>query len=91
MDEENDRSVSWKEVQDALNNMNTGKTSGLDRCHVECTMKGGRGIVEWLVRLFSVYFKEGAVPLDWKNVCVVALYKGKEDKYECSSFKGISL
>ena len=31
------------------------------------------------------------VPLDWVSACVVPLYKGKGDKFDCGSFRGISL
>ncbi len=31
------------------------------------------------------------MPVDWTSACVVPLYKGKGDKYECTSFRGISL
>ncbi len=30
-------------------------------------------------------------PLAWRSACVVPLYKGKGDKFECNSFRGISL
>ena len=43
------------------------------------------------MRLFNVCFREGTVPLEWKSACVVPLYKGKGDKFECGSFRGISL
>ena len=36
-------------------------------------------------------FREWRVPLDWRSACVVPLYNGKGDKYECSCFRGISL
>jgi len=29
--------------------------------------------------------------IDWASACVVPLYKGKGDKYECNSLRGISL
>ena len=31
------------------------------------------------------------VPVDWVISCMVPLYKGKGDMYECSNFRGISL
>ena len=31
------------------------------------------------------------VPVDWVIACMVPLYKGKGDVYECSNFSGISL
>lgn len=33
----------------------------------------------------------GEVPEDWRNVCVVPLYKGKGDKDECLTHTGINL
>ena len=30
-------------------------------------------------------------PVDWVIVCMVPLYKGKGDVFECSNFTGISL
>ena len=29
--------------------------------------------------------------VDWMSACVVPLYKGKGDKYECVNFRSISL
>ena len=29
--------------------------------------------------------------MDWRGACIVPLYKGKGDKYECSNSRGISL
>ena len=31
------------------------------------------------------------LPVDWVIACMVSLYKGKRDMYECSNFRGISL
>ena len=31
------------------------------------------------------------VPMDWHGACIVPLYKGKGDKWECSNLRGISL
>ena len=91
MEEENNRSIAEGEVQSALGKMKAGKSPGVDGVNPECLAKGGRVIVEWLVRLFNVCFMRGVVPLDWRSAVVVPLYKGKGDKYECSNFRGISL
>ncbi len=58
-----------------------GKLLGLDGCHGELQKKGGRAVVEWLVRLMNVRFREGRVPSDWRDACIVPLYKGKGEKY----------
>ncbi len=48
-------------------------------------------VVEWLVRLLNACFLSSMVPIDWTSTCVVPLCKGKGGKYECTSFRGISL
>ena len=87
----NDGCVVTEEVEGAVAKMKSGKSPGLDGCTVECIKHGGVAVVEWLVRLLNECFRVGAVPLDWVSACVVPLYKGKGDKCECGSFRGISL
>ena len=36
-------------------------------------------------------FVTSIVLVDWTNACVVLLYKGKGNKYECASLRGIRL
>ena len=45
----------------------------------------------WLVRLLIVCFVTSTGPFDWVIACVVPLYKNKDDKYECASFRDISV
>ncbi|XP_071516798.1 uncharacterized protein [Panulirus ornatus] len=47
--------------------------------HVEFIEKGG-DCVDYLVRIFSVFMVHGEVPEEWRNGCMVPLYKGKGDK-----------
>ena len=53
--------------------------------------KGGMAVLEWLVRLLNLSFDMGVISIDWCGACVVTLYKGKGDKYECSNSRGINL
>ena len=48
--------------------------------------EGGVTVLEWLVRLFNICFMLSIVPVDWVIACMVPLYKGKGDMYECSNF-----
>ena len=48
-------------------------------------------MLKWLLRLLNVSFDMGTVPMDWRGACIVPLYKGKDDKCECSNSRGISL
>ena len=36
-------------------------------------------------------FESGGVPEDWRSVVIVSLYKSKEERTECSNYRGISL
>ena len=48
----------------------------------------------WAKKLISTLLPEfmlSIVPVDWVIACMVPLYKGKVDMYECSNFRGISL
>ena len=58
---------------------------------VDFLKKCGMAVVEWSVRMLNVNFDMAEVPIDWRGVCIVLLYKGKGDKYDCSNFRGISL
>ena len=87
----NERAISLEEVVEAVNEMKSGKSPGLDGFPVECLKKGGTAVLEWLVRLLNLSFYLGVVPMDWRGACVVPLYKGKGDKCECSNSRRIGL
>ncbi len=87
----NEAFITGKEVQESVREMKAGKAAGLDGAAAECLKSGGATVVEWLVKLLNVCFLISMVPIDWTSACVVPLYKDKADKYECTSFRGISL
>ena len=41
--------------------------------------------------MFNGCLREGMVPKEWKSACIVPLYKGKGDRFECANYRGISL
>ena len=85
MGEGNERQITREEVKRALNETNGGKAPGIDGVRVEILKEGGVTALEWLASVLSI------VPVDWVIACMVPLYKGKGDMYECSNFRGISL
>ena len=91
LEESNSASIKRREVVVALGEMRNGKAPGLDGITVECLKKGGEVVVEWLMRVLGVCFREGEVPADWRRSCIVPIYKGKGDKRECGNYRGISL
>ena len=83
--------INGREVEDALKKMKGGKSAGLDGITTEMLQAGDESLVKWLVRMFNVCMDQGKVPEDWRNACIVPLYKGKGDRFECGSYRGISL
>ena len=75
----------------ALNEMKGCKAPGMVGVRVEMLKEGSVTVLEWLARLFNICFMLSIVPVDWVIACMLPLYKGKEDVYECSNFRGISL
>ena len=71
--------------------MKVRKPAGLDECVVECLKSGGKNVIEWLVRLLNMYYVTSMVQVDCTSAWVVSLNKGKSNKYECDSFRNISL
>ena len=74
----NERAISLEEVVEAVNEMKSGKAQGLDRFPVECILKCGMAVLEWLVRLLNLSLDMGVVPMDWRGACLVPMYKGKK-------------
>ena len=87
----NETLIMGKDVQETVKDMKTGKAAGLDICGAECRKIGGAMVSDGLVRLLNVCFVSYIVPVDWVSECVVPVYKGKKEKYECTSFRGTSL
>ena len=65
-----------EEVEEAVNEMKSGKAPGLDRFPVECLKKGVITVLEWLVRLSNLSFDMGVVPIYGLPLCSYSvLYK----------------
>ncbi|KAL7637490.1 UNVERIFIED_CONTAM: hypothetical protein RMT77_012218 [Armadillidium vulgare] len=54
-------------------------------------LEGGVKVVEWMLRSFNLCLATGVVLQDWQDACFVPLNEGKGDKFECASYRGISL
>jgi len=89
--QEVDGGISMEEIGKALRKVKKGKATGLDGISGEMLVEGGVSVVNWLVRLFNLCWVMGKVPQDWQDACIVPLFKGKGDKFECGSYRGISL
>jgi hypothetical protein len=83
--------IRREEIKSALKMIKGGKAGGLDEIAVEMLNGGGEPVLKWLVRLFNICWREGRVPVDFKDACIVPLFKGKGDKLKCENYRGISL
>ena len=63
----NGRAISLEEVGEAVIEMKSGNTPGLDGFPVECLKKVGMAVLEWLVRLLNLCFDMGVVPMDCRG------------------------
>ena len=91
MGEMNEKEITKEEVERALKATKAGKAPGVDGVRAEMMKEGGASAVEWMVRMFNVCFISSVVPVDWMCACIVPLFKGKGDVYECGNSRGISL
>ena len=48
-------------------------------------------MIPWLERALGVCFEESVAPRDFRDMCMVPVYKAKKDKYECNSCRGMRL
>ena len=83
--------ITREEIRQALAKMKGGKAPGMDGVDAEFMKVGGDVMIEWLERLFNVCWREGRVPQEWREACIVPIYKGKGEKNECANYRGISL
>ena len=63
----NEMAISLEEVEEAVNEIKSGKAPGPNRFPVECLKKGGitgTAVMEWLVRLLNLSFDMDVVHMN---------------------------
>src|ERR1044072_9868434 len=78
--EDQERNISKEKVEVAIRKVKKGKSTGMDGIYGEMIKEGARELIDWLVRLFNVCWREGRVPREWQEFCIVHIYNGKGDK-----------
>ena len=91
LQELNDMPIGRAEIEVAVKELSIGKAPGLDGIPPELVKEGGESMILWLERVLGVFFEESAAPRDFRDLCMVPCYKGKGDKCECNSYRGICL
>ena len=83
-------SISRKEVTEVVKQLHSGKAPGVDEIRPEMLKSLGVEGLSWLIRLFNIAWKSGAVPREWQTGVVVPLFK-KGDQRVCANYRGITL
>ncbi|PSN43801.1 hypothetical protein C0J52_15501 [Blattella germanica] len=78
------------EVEMTIEKLKMYKASGIDGIPVELIKSGGEKLREKIHRLFSLIWKQEALPNEWKESVIIPIYK-KGDKTDCNNYRGISL
>ena len=55
---------------------------------VEMLENGGINIIDWLLRIFNKCMESGVVPEDWKEACIIPIYKGIVHRNNCIEYTG---
>ena len=83
--------IEVDDVELALKKLKKGKSPGVDGIKSEMLKYGGDAMLEWLTRVCKVCMASERVPRDWVRAIMVPFYKGKGDRNDCRSYRGISL
>lgn len=84
-----EESPDQEEVNKAIEQMNNGKSPGMDGIPAEVLKGGGIRLKEMVYEVIS-HVWDHIVPQDWRDTILVSLFK-KGDRSECGNFRGISL
>jgi hypothetical protein len=83
--------ITEGEVRKAMSKMKNGKAAGPSGIVAEMLKAAGNDGVQWMTELCNAVIQEGRIPDDWRKSWMTAVYKGKGDALDCSSYRGIKL
>ena len=83
--------ISEDEVLKATNMLLNGKAPGADAIPGEIFKKGGPKLITKLTELFNIMLHQESIPQEFKDACLVHLYKRKGNRRCCDNHRGISL
>ena len=83
--------ISVVDVRKAVKKLKGGKLPGVDGITSEMLECGGECLLEWLKRVCNACVLEKKIPNDWMQAIIVPIYKGKDDRSKCKSYRGITL
>ena len=71
--------------------LKVGKSPGIDGIPAEVYQHGEEAVLDKLQDLFTNCWEKGTLPHDLRDAVIVSLYKNKEEKSDCSNYRGINL
>ena len=80
-----------EEVQEAINQLRSGKYPGPDNIPAEILKDGGLPVTMRLHELITDCWAQEEVPQDWKDATIVTIFKKKGSHQDCNNYRGISL
>ena len=82
---------SLAELRTAIDALHCGTSPGADGIPVELLKSCGAALLPQLHSLLLRCWRENTVPQGMRDATIVTLYKGKGDRGNCDSYRGISL
>nr|VZI46778.1 unnamed protein product [Spirometra erinaceieuropaei] len=82
---------SLQETIRAVQQLSSGKAPASDAIPAEVYKHGGPLLMDHPTALFQEMWRQGEVPLDFKDATIVHLYKRKGNRQVCDNYRGISL
>ena len=84
------KTITNKEVEEAISNLNNGKSGGTDKILPEMLKRGGKSVTEYLTALYNVIYNSRKFPYEWSKAIVIPIHKkGRKDLPD--NYRGISL
>ena len=78
------------EVATAIKGIKSGKAAGEDEIRPEMSKALTGEEILWLTRVCQVAWKFGKTPGDWQTSVIIPTFK-KEDRNQCTNYRGISI
>lgn len=79
------------EVLTTVHALKNNKSLGIDNIPTELLKEGGYLWTRVLHQYILRAWEEESIPLEWKDVNVITIYKNKGDKFICVNGRGIAL
>ena len=86
-----DEPPSLDEVQKAINQTSSGRASGKDSIPAEIYKAAGPDALNAFHDILLDIWEKEAMPDDFRDALIVALYKNKGNRADCGNYRGISL